>query len=138
MVMATSAITTTTQDYATINLDRELVINHGQSNDGAKYGKVLTKDALKRRIEDIDTDGCNPGEEDAFFVADLGEVYRQHVRWKMNLKRVKPHYGTPMFKAVPRRSQADVLQPSNATPTTRCYGFLQHLARASIVRPRPR
>jgi ornithine decarboxylase len=33
------------------------------------------------------------GEEDAFFVADLGEVYRQHLRWKKNLGRVKPHYG---------------------------------------------
>lgn len=28
----------------------------------------------------------------AFFVADLGEVYRQHVRWQHNLPRVIPHY----------------------------------------------
>jgi ornithine decarboxylase len=27
-------------------------------------------------------------------VADLGEVYRQHLRWKLNLPRVKPFYGT--------------------------------------------
>jgi hypothetical protein len=26
-------------------------------------------------------------------VADLGEVYRQHLRWKRNLPRVKPFYG---------------------------------------------
>ena len=31
--------------------------------------------------------------EDAFYVADMGEVYRQHLRWKMNLARVKPFYG---------------------------------------------
>jgi hypothetical protein len=26
-------------------------------------------------------------------VADLGEVYRQHLRWKRNLPRIKPFYG---------------------------------------------
>ncbi|KAI3651672.1 hypothetical protein MP228_002975 [Amoeboaphelidium protococcarum] len=31
-------------------------------------------------------------EEDAFFVADLGEIIRQHVRWKMQLPRVAPFY----------------------------------------------
>ena len=29
----------------------------------------------------------------AFFVADLGEVYRQHLRWKARLPRVEPFYG---------------------------------------------
>ena len=53
----------------------------------------MVKHALLQRVDNIDTDICEPGEEDAFFVADVGEVYRQHLRWKMNLKRVKPHYG---------------------------------------------
>ncbi|CAO1596453.1 Ornithine decarboxylase [Xanthoria calcicola] len=93
MVMATSTITTITEDYATINsLDRELFVGHSQVRDGLQDGKLLIHDTLKRRIEEIDTDGCRPGEEDAFFVADMGEVYRQHLRWKLNLKRVKPHY----------------------------------------------
>lgn len=105
MVMAPSATTTTTHEYATINLDRDLLIKHGQSSDGVKRGKTLTQDTLRRRIQDIDTDGCNPGEEDAFFVADMGEVYRQHLRWKMNLKRVKPHYGSSRLYIVPRRKQ---------------------------------
>jgi len=61
--------------------------------DGAAIGKQLTFQALKNRIETIDQDVCEPGEEDTFFVADLGDVYRQHMRWKMNLQRVKPHYG---------------------------------------------
>ncbi|CAG8517069.1 193_t:CDS:2 [Paraglomus brasilianum] len=30
--------------------------------------------------------------ENAFFVADLGEVYRQHLRWKTRLPRVEPFY----------------------------------------------
>lgn len=49
--------------------------------------------ALKKRIAEIDYDNCDAGEEDAFFVADLGQVYRQHLRWKTLLPRVKPHYG---------------------------------------------
>ncbi|MCJ1425608.1 Ornithine decarboxylase [Sticta canariensis] len=61
-------------------------------NNGAEAGRVLAKDTLKRRVESIDTDVCEAGQEDAFFVADMGEVYRQHLRWKMKLKRVKPHY----------------------------------------------
>jgi ornithine decarboxylase len=53
----------------------------------------LIGQALKSRVETIDHDTCDVGEEDAFFIADLGEVYRQHLRWKKNLARVKPHYG---------------------------------------------
>ncbi|KXX78678.1 Ornithine decarboxylase [Madurella mycetomatis] len=54
--------------------------------------KQLIGDALRERIENIDHEFCEPGEEDTFFVADLGEVYRQHLRWKLNLPRVKPFY----------------------------------------------
>ncbi|KAI4207548.1 MAG: hypothetical protein LQ346_000480 [Caloplaca aetnensis] len=90
--MAPSATTTTTEEHATIHRHGESFIDHTRVRDGAKYGKTLIQDTLKGRIRDIDTDGCSPGEEDAFFVADMGEVYRQHLRWKMNLKRVKPHY----------------------------------------------
>ncbi|KAJ1975696.1 Ornithine decarboxylase [Dimargaris verticillata] len=32
------------------------------------------------------------GAEDAFFVADLGEVYRQYLRWQAHLPRVEPFY----------------------------------------------
>src|SRR6185369_10355709 len=32
--------------------------------------------------------------ENAFFVADLGEVQRQHSRWKDLLPRVEPYYGS--------------------------------------------
>lgn len=55
--------------------------------------KQLIGQALKQRIDAIDPENCEVGDEDAFFVADLGEVYRQHMRWKRNLSRVKPHYG---------------------------------------------
>ncbi|KAK3378341.1 pyridoxal-dependent decarboxylase [Podospora didyma] len=54
--------------------------------------KELIGNALRHRVENVDHEFCDPGEEDTFFVADLGEVYRQHLRWKLNLPRVKPFY----------------------------------------------
>lgn len=55
--------------------------------------KELVLDVLKKRAAEVDVDRCGPGDEDPFYVADMGEVYRQHLRWKMNLGRVKPFYG---------------------------------------------
>ena len=68
---------------------------HHDQYDGRNLdeAKLLIGDALRERVENIDHDFCEPGEEDTFFVADLGEVYRQHLRWKLNLPRVKPFYG---------------------------------------------
>ena len=62
-------------------------------NNGAVTAKKLIGDALRKRVEGINHEFCEPGEEDTFFVADVGEVYRQHMRWKLNLPRVKPFYG---------------------------------------------
>ncbi|RMJ25165.1 ornithine decarboxylase [Aspergillus sp. HF37] len=47
---------------------------------------------LKQRAAEVEVDHCDPGDEDAFYVADMGEIYRQHLRWKLNLGRVKPFY----------------------------------------------
>ncbi|KAK6529072.1 hypothetical protein TWF694_004290 [Orbilia ellipsospora] len=54
--------------------------------------KALVAEALAQRIRNINLDKCEAGGEDAFFVADLGEVYRQHLRWKLNLPRIEPFY----------------------------------------------
>ena len=56
--------------------------------------KTLIGEALHQRVEAVDHELCNAGDEDTFYVADLGEIYRQHLRWKKNLPRVKPFYGT--------------------------------------------
>jgi ornithine decarboxylase len=93
--MAPSAITTT-EEYQFPLKDIQSLNNYSTGsvdNHGAWKSKQLIAHALKSRVEAIDSDTCNVGEEDAFFVADLGEVYRQHLRWKKNLGRVKPHYG---------------------------------------------
>ncbi|RPA83370.1 hypothetical protein BJ508DRAFT_207225 [Ascobolus immersus RN42] len=50
------------------------------------------RDAFMTRIDGVDVDTCDAGGEDPFFVVDLGEVYRQHLRWKKNLGRVEPFY----------------------------------------------
>jgi len=64
--------------------------------DNQQYGessaKKLIGSALRSRVENINHESCAPGEEDTFFVADLGHVYRQYLRWKRNLPRVKPFY----------------------------------------------
>ncbi|MCJ1414987.1 Ornithine decarboxylase [Xylographa parallela] len=89
--MAPSA-TLTTEQHSSTSLNRSLLNKNSPQKDGVKCSEGLVKDALKERINVIDTDTCEAGEEDAFFVADMGDVFRQHLRWKMNLKRVKPHY----------------------------------------------
>jgi ornithine decarboxylase len=98
MVMAPSAIaidntTTAISDKHIDKLDCPDT-NHGvESNVTGFASKALIQKVLKEQIARIDVNTCEPGEEDAFYVADLGEVYRQHLRWKLNLSRVKPFYG---------------------------------------------
>ena len=89
---------TLTQQYASIDSTENQSRSYVKASHGKELGKQLTKDVFRERIKSIDTDTCAPGEEDAFFVVDMGEVYRQHLRWKMNLKRVKPHYGKSLSK----------------------------------------
>lgn len=100
--MAITLVDTTTQfDYINNRIfDSAIksITDHGAvfDNQSPRYGPVSPKDlignALRQRVENIDHEDCDPGDEDTFFVADLGEVYRQHVRWKRNLPRVKPFY----------------------------------------------
>lgn len=125
--MAPSA-TTITQQNASIDInDKSLRVNN-PVNHGKEYGKILTKDALKERIEAIDTDTCAAGDEDAFFVADMGEVYRQHLRWKMNLKRVKPHYGAFSLMDFPEHSSTltsiscQMQSRSRSSSSSGCFG----------------
>lgn len=54
--------------------------------------RKLVGDALVEEIKGIDHDLCEAGEEDSFFVADLGEVYRSFKIWKQQLPQVEPHY----------------------------------------------
>lgn len=53
----------------------------------------FTKETLKRLLQ---TAHSGPGEEgeESFFMADMGEVYRQYLRWNKHLPMVRPYYGT--------------------------------------------
>ena len=100
--MAPSAITTNETYIGNIFTDINIVsVDDGGQNStyGALASKDIIHDAMIKKIAQINVDTCQPGDEDAFYVADLGEVYRQHLRWKMNLGRVKPFYGEHPLRA---------------------------------------
>lgn len=107
--------------------------------DGYAVSKQMISQALKKRVESIDQDSCEAGEEDTFFVADLGDVYRQHLRWKMNLSRIKPHYGESQ-SSCEAMSLADIslLQLSSATPTLKSFVSSPSSVLASTVPPKLR
>lgn len=52
----------------------------------------LVKSTLVTEINKIDHDVCDAGDEDSFFVADLGEVYRSYQMWMDRIPQVHPHY----------------------------------------------
>lgn len=95
MVMATAVLDCYNNHHVNTNSQSKKPNTLGsiQQNAVMADSKQLIGDALHRRVEAVDHEVCNPGDEDTFFVADLGEVYRQHLRWKKNLPRVKPFYG---------------------------------------------
>ena len=95
MVMAPSAIAIQQEEIQFSNKINPVTgYNHGDNiNPNGLNAKALVQRVLREHISRVNTDECEAGEEDAFYVADLGEVYRQHLRWKMNLTRVKPFYG---------------------------------------------
>ncbi len=66
--------------------------NGEEGYNGAKVAKEMIGAALQKHIGSVNPHECEDGAEDAFFVADLGDVYRQNMRWKKHLPRVTPHY----------------------------------------------
>ena len=68
-----------------------LAPNHIIVDDESHLDRSLIEHHLRAHINrGASEDDCC---EDAFFVADMGHVYRQHSRWTRNLGRVKPFYG---------------------------------------------
>jgi hypothetical protein len=65
-----------------------------------------------------------PDAEKAFFVADLGQVYMQHEKWKKYLPDIYPHYG--MWSTFIMGVILICLQPSSAT--------LIHMSLDSLLR----
>ncbi|KAL9544774.1 hypothetical protein MBANPS3_007455 [Mucor bainieri] len=49
-------------------------------------------EVFQQKLESITNQKWESDQENAFFVADLGEVARQHTRWKSLLPRIEPFY----------------------------------------------
>lgn len=47
---------------------------------------------LRSILGNVNVDECDANGENAFFVADLSEIYRQHLRWIRALPRIVPFY----------------------------------------------
>ena len=74
-------------------------------------------EVMKRKLETCSALKWESDQENAFFVADLGEVYRQHLRWKSLLPRIEPFFGMSQISAPLIIILIIILlQPSNQTP----------------------
>ncbi|KAI8098967.1 ornithine decarboxylase [Halteromyces radiatus] len=49
-------------------------------------------DTAKQKLDSHSRVKWETDQENAFFVANLGEVYRQHIRWNSLLPRIEPHF----------------------------------------------
>lgn len=77
-------------------LDREFLVSPVIAGDHAiapdEVSRQMVADALISRVNEIDHDECDAGDEDSFFVADLGEVVRAYRLWNERLPNVHAHY----------------------------------------------
>ena len=48
---------------------------------------------IQTRLSNLGQNGVSIEDDEPFFVADLGQVIRQHRRWKRHLPDVLPFYG---------------------------------------------
>jgi len=48
---------------------------------------------IQARLDLLDDESGRVEDDEPFFVADLGQVYKQHQRWTRNLPAVQPFYG---------------------------------------------
>jgi hypothetical protein len=136
-VMAPSAIAVLEKTQSITSINQILEKTAYLENNGAIAPKGLIGSALRKKVESIDHEACQPGEEDSFFVADLGEVYRQHMRWKLNLPRVKPFYGMFTWNRTSPDS-TNATKPSSVTQMHESCAFSLNSVLDSIAPQRQR
>ncbi|SCU90133.1 LAME_0E07206g1_1 [Lachancea meyersii CBS 8951] len=59
---------------------------------GDEKAHAQTFHALQERVNSVNQEVCEAGDENSFFVCDLGEVQRLHAYWRAKLPRVHPFY----------------------------------------------
>ncbi|ORZ00431.1 pyridoxal-dependent decarboxylase [Syncephalastrum racemosum] len=65
------------------------------SNDPVETPKIHSlpvKEVMRRHLDAMAAHKWESDQENAFFVCDIGEVYRQHLRWKRLLPRITPYF----------------------------------------------
>ena len=82
-----------TEKYTSVSLSHDAEKSKKKSQEGREKSWNLVKEIMLARVNAINPATCRPEDTVAFMVADMGEVYRQYQRWKVNLPRVKPYYG---------------------------------------------
>jgi hypothetical protein len=75
-----------------------------------------------------------PDAEKAFFVADLGEVYKQHIRWTTCLPEIQPFYGMPLV-LLSASSKLTLHQRLSATQILTSFDSSPLLEQVSTVHP---
>lgn len=88
---ASSSSLTSLDEKVTGKIGSKLSHFWPQDGDEPIYSGSIS-DQLRNLLAQIDVDECAANGENAFFVADLAEVYRQHLRWMRELPRVVPFY----------------------------------------------
>lgn len=87
-----------------MHTDLETVVINHPYNVGALFKSVPSSpdvdvhnrsvsEVFQERLESITSQKWESDQENAFFVGDLGDVVRQHIRWKSLLPRIEPFYG---------------------------------------------
>jgi hypothetical protein len=65
----------------------------------------LISHVIRKRIDGLNPDTCKLGDDDSFFVADLGQVFRQHLLWHRTLPGIKPFFGIIQYSISPTEEQ---------------------------------
>lgn len=63
-----------------------------KSTSGDELFAGTTGEQLRAALDEIDVDLCDADGENAFFVADLAQIYRQYMRWRRELPQIIPFY----------------------------------------------
>lgn len=74
------------------NVDELAATPVAKTNIGQLLYRGSTTSQLKAVLSSVDVDACEANGENAFFIADLAQVYRQYVRWRRELPQVIPFY----------------------------------------------
>ncbi|QLQ80850.1 hypothetical protein HG537_0E02050 [Torulaspora globosa] len=71
-------------------LTKKIVKCHSEAPHQQAHTHIFN--ALKKRIEAINEETCEPGDENSFFVCDIGEIDRLYRNWERELPGIQPFY----------------------------------------------